>query len=872
MPAIPTGEVTFVFTDIEGSTALFHELGEQYLEVLAHHNALLRSVWTTHGGVEVKTEGDAFFVAFASASNALGAAAACQRALAETTWLHGRPVRVRIGLHTGTAVVVDNDYVGLDVHQAARVAGAAHGGQVLLTETTASGLPEELGLHDLGEHRLKDFPTARRLLQLTGPGMDTTFPPPRTTTARSHNLSRPPTRIVGRVKELELTQRTLVGEARLVTLTGAGGLGKTRIALEVGWSVLGWFREGVWFVDLAVLADAARIPEFLARTLGLTERPGATAFDLLVERFGSGLALLVLDNLEQLLEDDGITVLADLLAACPDLSMLATSRERLRLRGEHEVVLDGLPTADAEELFTARALAADVDFCWTQGQIAKICDALDGIPLALELAAARVRTHDPEDLLGGLSQALDLLTEGDRDLPARHRTMRATVAWSWRLCDAEEQAVLRSLAVFTGNAEPAAVGAVHAAPVEDVLQRLVDRSMVVRRGDRLGVLVPIRAFVAEQLGDLRPTLEAGHAAWFAGLAKAAGPHLISAGQAAWLDHLDADAQDLHLAVRRMPAPSAVATVALLVRWWVRRNRWSAGREVLGEVLSRAHQDVDPTALARALAGAAELAVLQGELADAAAYLGRAEDLEADGSASALVMNVRGLWARTSGDLDAAEEAYELAGDLAAAAGDLRLVTIAATNAGEIAHRRAVNRMLPAQTVDDQTRGWLDRARTSWTKGRELAAAMGDEHMVLQLTLNLASIDMALGDLAGAEAVLLEARQLAERLGDSNQRAHANTNLGMIAGQRDDEQAAQYFSDALAAAEDIGDVALQGTVLYSWSLVLDDEKSDGGIGDSLHRIRRSLALAEQVGDVEAITQRTFVLTRLLDLQAQAAGSD
>jgi len=864
---VPSGEVTFVFTDIEGSTALFHELDEDYLTVLAHHNDLLRGVWAEHGGVEVKTEGDAFFVAFQDASSAVAAAARGQHVLALAEWPHSRPVRVRMGMHTGTAVVVDNDYVGLDVAQAARVAAAAHGGQVLLTEATAAAchFDEELGTHDLGEHRLKDFPTTRRLLQLTGPGLAATFPPPRTTTARSHNLPRPPSPLVGRLSELELVQRAVVGDARLVALTGSGGMGKTRLALEVGWSVLGWFREGVWFVDLAALTDAAAIPTALAQALGLSERSGASPMELLVERLGTGPSLLVLDNLEQVLNGDGITVVSDLLAGCADLTVLATSRERLRLRGEHEIVLDGLDVRDASELFVARARAADSSFTGPTDQVAAICRALDGIPLALELAAARVRDLDLPALLAELAHALDLLTEGDLDLPARHRTMRATVAWSWRLCDDEERAVLRSMAVFAGNVEPVAIEAVHGRVASATLERLIERSMVVRRGDRLGVLVPIRAFVAEQLDDTeRDQLVSAHTDYFAELAVAAAPQLIDVDQVAWLDRLDADAPDLELAVRRATPDRALATAAALARWWLRRGRWSAGRELLATALDRAGVDGDQLTRSQATAGTAELAILQGRPDEALSLLERAEGHP---EAVALLANLRGLAYSTKGELDEAESYFEQAQAAAAKRNDTRLVALAANNLGQIAHKRAVAAASRGGTVDDAVRDQFGRAREAWSGALRWAEGAGDIHFALKLRLNLAALEMALGEPAAAKAALLEARALAETLGDTASRARADANLGRLAIETDDDaDAVRHLSAALAAAEEVGDVALQGAVLFYRAIHLVE---GGDLRQNLPYIRRSIALAEQLGDRTVVEQRQETLAELLKRIAAAA---
>jgi predicted ATPase/class 3 adenylate cyclase len=872
VPSVPTGEVTFVFTDIEGSTALFHELDALYLEVLAHHNALLRKVWDRWGGVEVKTEGDAFFVAFGDATAALAAAADCQRALASATWQHGRPVRVRIGMHTGTAVVVDEDYVGLDVHQAARVAGAAYGGQVLLTEATlaAATLGQGLGVHDLGSHRLKDFPTERRLLQLTGPGLDAAFPPPRTTTARSHNLPRPPTPLVGRSRENEAVQRAVVGDARLVTLTGSGGLGKTRLALESSWSVLGWFREGVWFVDLASLTEASAIPFVVAQQLALTERAGTTAFDLVVEKLSGGPCLLVLDNLEQLVEDDGVTVIADLLAACADLTVLATSRERLRLRGEQEVLLDRMSMNDSADLFVARATAADHQFTADRTVLEGISEALDGIPLALELAAARVRTLTAEQLLDQLTDALDLLTEGDRDLPVRQRTMRATIAWSWNLCDTEEQDLLRSLSVFAGSAPPAALEAVHAGPVEEILSQLVDRSMAVRREDRVTLLVPVRAFVAEQVDDQeRAAREARHARWYGELAAAAEPHLITGDQGSWLDRLDAESAEVPLALDRMQTPEAIRSAGAIFRWWVRRSRWSVGRQALDAVLARPDaMTAEPGARALALIASAEIATLQGDTAHALVLLGHAEPLAATEALGSLIATVRGKVSRATGDLDGADAHYRAAVAYAAAAEDERLLAIASANAAETAFQRASADFTQRGRISDTAGVWLGDAQAAWGRARDLALEVGDEHLAMAVSLNLAVAELTLGDPAVARGLFFMLKTWADRLGDVDVKAQADHNLAIIymyAGEND--LATEHFESAMSAAEQLGDVALQGRTLYFWALMVDEDAED--VGPNLARCRRSILLAQQTGDAVELQQRTVLLQLLREKESALA---
>jgi hypothetical protein len=391
MRELPTGTVTFLFTDIEGSTRLLNELGDAYPDALADHRRLLRDAFDRHGGVEVDTQGDAFFVAFARASDALGAATDAQEALG------GGPVKVRIGLHTGEPLITDEGYVGIDVHRAARIAAAGHGGQVLVSQTTHD-LAGADGLRDLGEHRLKDLSAPERIFQLG----DHDYPPLKT--LYQTNLPVPATPFLGREDELAAVGDLLADtDLRLLTLTGAGGSGKTRLALQAAGAAADGYPGGVWWVPLAPVNDPEAVFETAAAALGVSGS--------LEEAIGQRRLLLLLDNLEHLIE--AAPRLSPLLASCPNLDMVVTSRERLQLQGEHVYPVPVLARSEARALFTARARAVSPDFEETQ-ELDELCARLDDLPLALELAAARTAILSTEQLLSRLGSRLDLL-RGGRD-------------------------------------------------------------------------------------------------------------------------------------------------------------------------------------------------------------------------------------------------------------------------------------------------------------------------------------------------------------------------------------------------------------------------------------------------------------------------
>jgi predicted ATPase len=497
MGELPTGTVTFLFTDIEGSTKLLHELGDAYAEALAEHRRALRAAFAGHGGVEVDTQGDAFFVAFARAKDALAAAAAAQHALVDG------PIKVRMGLHTGEPLVTEEGYVGIDVHRAARIAAAGHGGQILVSRTTYD-LAGAGGLRDLGEHRLKDLSAPERIFQL-GEG---DFPPLKT--LYQTNLPVPATPFLGREDELAQTVELLRRpEVRLLTLTGAGGSGKTRLALQAAGESADSYPQGVWWVPLAPVREADAVAEAAASALGGGGR--------LEDAVGDQRLLLLLDNFEHVI--DAAPGLSAVLAECPNLDVVVTSRERLQLAAEHVYAVPVLSRPDARTLFTARARALRPDF-EGNGAIDELCARLDDLPLALELAAARTTIMSIEELLGRLGKRLDLL-RGGRDAEVRQQTLRATIEWSYDLLEPDEQRLFARLAVFRGGCTLAAAEAVCGADLDD-LQSLVDKSLVrVRDEGRFWMLETIREFALERLIASREedALRRAHAEFFLSLAE-----------------------------------------------------------------------------------------------------------------------------------------------------------------------------------------------------------------------------------------------------------------------------------------------------------------------------------------------------------------
>jgi predicted ATPase len=579
---LPSGIVTLLFTDVEGSTRLLHELGtDAYARALEEHRRILRQATHRHGGIEVNTQGDSFLMVFTRATDAAAAAADAQEALAAGSIL------VRMGLHTGEAVVGDNDYVGLVVHRGARIAAAAHGGQVVLSRETGQLLGSSVPIRDLGEHRVKDFAEPVWIFQLG----DQVFPPLKTIS--NTNLPSPASSFVGRQREVGEVVALLQGGARLLTVIGPGGIGKTRLAIEAASELVPEHRSGVFWVSLSALRDPALVAETIGHTLGA--KAGVAA------HIGDREILLLLDNFEQVVE--AAPDLPALLEACPNLRLLVTSRERLRVRGEVDYAV--LPLADPEaiDLFCRRARVEP------DATVAALCRRLDNLPLALELAAARTQVLSPAQILERISQRLDLL-KGGRDAEARQRTLRATIEWSHDLLSAEEQRLFAALSVFAGGGTVEAVEAVTNADL-DTLQSIIDKSLVRRREDRLWMLEMIREFATERLEE---SGEAGevrrhHAEHFLAFAEEAQPHLRGSPKE-WLDRLQQDHDNFRAALDRLESEGESQLVLRLTgalwRFWVMRGNPAEGRRRLEAALGA---DERPTAArASALDGAAVMAM------------------------------------------------------------------------------------------------------------------------------------------------------------------------------------------------------------------------------------------------------------------------
>jgi predicted ATPase/class 3 adenylate cyclase len=618
MGALPTGTVTFLFTDIEGSTNLLQTLGPRYRELLERHAGIVRDAVGGHGGVEVSTEGDSFFAVFASAVDALTAAVAIQRRLAEQRWPEGVEVRLRMGLHTGEGQVGGDNYVGLDVNRAARIAAAGHGGQVLLSAASRAlveaALPEDVTLRDLGAHRLKDLDRPEHLAQAVIGGLGQDFPPLRSLEI-PNNLPAELSSFVGRQREVD-EAATLLAGTRLLTLTGPGGTGKTRLAIRVAGQVASGFADGVFFVDLAPLTDPALVGPTVARSLRLTEQAGRAVVERLKAHLEPMQLLLVLDNFEHLLPASRLV--EELLAAAPRLKVVVTSRSILNLYGEQEFAVPPLALPDlsamadiyrlsqyeAVALFLQRARAAKPAFALTNENapaVAEICTRLDGLPLAVELAASRIRVLEPREILARLVQHLPLLTTSASNVPIRQRTLHGTIEWSYELLPPAEQRLFGRLGIFVAGWTLDAAEAICNPDRElgldtfEGVVSLVEQSLAQRRAEagesRFGMLETIREFARDQLQRDGAIAEIArrHLDHYRDLAELAEPHFVSSGDIGWTHRLEREHDNVRAALRHAldagyPA-DGLHLAAALWRFWLQHGYLREGRSWLEALLA-----------------------------------------------------------------------------------------------------------------------------------------------------------------------------------------------------------------------------------------------------------------------------------------------
>ncbi|HET9416305.1 MAG TPA: adenylate/guanylate cyclase domain-containing protein, partial [Candidatus Limnocylindria bacterium] len=640
MPELPSGTVTFLFSDIEGSTRLATEHAAAWPAILDRHKEIMRAAFERLGGVEAGTEGDSFFVVFPGAPDAVAAAVAAQRALAEEPWEPGTEVRVRMGMHTGEAGFSADTYAGLNVHRASRIAGAAHGGQVLLSDATralvADALPGGIGLHDLGTHRLKDLEHPERIWQLVIDGLPSTFPPLASPGVTPNNLPTRLTTFLGRAREIgEVTG--LLERSRLLTLTGPGGTGKTRLSLEVASRVLNTYPDGVFFVELAPISDPGLVTATIAQQLGLPDRGGRSAAERLTEFIGDRRILLVLDNFEQVSAAAG--EVAGLLTSAPMLTVLVSSRSALRVSGEQEYPVPPLGVPDpahlpplaqlsqyeAVALFIERARAVKPTFEVNNDNapaVAEICVRLDGLPLAIELVAARIRLFTPQAMLSRLEHRLGLAAGGGRDLPERQQTLRGAIAWSHDMLDERDRAMFAGLSVFVGGASLDAIervcGEDLGGDVLDALGSLVEQSLVrqseaVDGEPRFRMLETIREFAMEQATETgrREVLRQRHAELFRQLADESAGQVMGSNKRIWLDRLEEEHDNLRAAFAwaqdTQAAELALRMGASLWRFWQMRGYLVEGLDRVTQALAMPQALDYPEARADALSAAAGLA-------------------------------------------------------------------------------------------------------------------------------------------------------------------------------------------------------------------------------------------------------------------------
>jgi predicted ATPase/class 3 adenylate cyclase len=582
MAALPTGTLTFFFSDMEGSTRLLEALGRDYSDLLERHHRIVRDAFGRSAALEMGTEGDSFFAVFQSATDAVDAAVVIQRAIGAEEWPQAATLRVRIGLHTGEARIAANDYVGLDVHRAARIMAAAHGGQILISDATRAlverSLSDGIELRDLGQHRLRDLSARERLFQVVAEGLPTDFPALRSLDATPNNLPTQTSQLVGREADLSAIRGHLESTSvRLLTLIGPGGIGKTRLALQAAAEQVDSFGDGVYFADLSAVRDPGAALQAIVRAVGVAVVAEGRLREAIVQHLHARRVLLVLDNFEQVMQatDD----VAELVARCPGIKVLVTSREALRVREEQLFPVAPLslpgglahPTAedvsryDAVRLFVERAQEARPSFLLTDenaAAVAEICARVDGLPLPIELAAASLKLFSPHELRDRLRTRLELLRGNARDLPERQRTLRSTIEWSYELLDEEERRTLQVLSVFSSArvqaVEEVASGLEHLAKVTivDTLASLIDKSLVRsvedETGQRLSMLETIRAYAAEQL-DTTPELSLGarraHAEYYAEFAQARRDGLQGRGREAAFDDLATEFGNLQTAWR-----------------------------------------------------------------------------------------------------------------------------------------------------------------------------------------------------------------------------------------------------------------------------------------------------------------------------------
>ena len=887
MHYLPTGTVTFLFTDIEGSTRLLQQLGDRYSRVLEECRRLLRVAFQEWNGHEVDTQGDAFFVAFARATDAVSAAVDGLHALVIHPWPENVEVRVRMGLHTGEPQLSSEGYVGIDVHHAARVMSAGHGGQVLLSQTTRDlvehQLPDGVSLRDLGEHRLKDLQRPVHLFQLLIAGLPSDFPSLKSLDAYPNNLPVQPTSLIGREREVaslvELLRRV---DIRLVTLTGPGGTGKTRLALQVAAELSDLEWRGIYFVDLAPVSDSTQVIPTIASTLGLREERSRSPLECLKEEIDQNRLLLLLDNFEQVL--DAAVRVSELLVACPQLKIMVTSRAVLRVRAEREFAVPTLRLPDSAQmpdleallqyeaivLFVQRTQAVVPEFRLTDMNapaVVEIVRRLDGLPLAIELAAARMKLLSPEALLARLNQPLQVLTSGVRDVAARQQTLRNTIAWSYNLLDAQERALFRRLSDFVGGCTLGAIEAVYGALgnatglILDIVDSLVDKSLLQLRepgkGEepRFAMLETIREYGLELLvasGELESVREA-HAMYFLELSERADLDLSASDSPERLDRLEQEHDNLRAAMHwslediERREQIALRMGGALRSFWYVRGYLSEGLDFLERAMMGSNEVEEPTRAA-ALYAAARLYEARGDYDRAEPFLVKSLVLyrelgNPERIAYALHLQADIAWRRGILDMarSLAEESlavFRELGDRGAIASLLLHLGALAADQGEYARARdlleeslAINRELGDKgNIPDSL---FNLARAYFFSGSELGAArvlleeslslfrqLSDKESIGYCLCLLGLLTLEQGDVTTARSLVEQSVALFKERRQAHGMALSTSAMAtVIAAQGDNAVARALYDAALTEARKAGDKLIIASGLEGLSRVL-----------------------------------------------------
>ena len=823
----PAGAVTFLFTDIEGSTALWEDDGARMSQALAAHDALARSAVEGHHGRVVKMTGDGIHAAFDDALDALDATLEMQQALAEPVATCGVALRVRCGLHAGVVERRDNDYFGSPVNRAARIMSAAHGGQVLLSQAVVDCvreiLPAAVSLRDLGKVRLKDLATPEHVYQVVHPRLRNNFPALRSLEAIPNNLPQQVTSFIGREQALVDLKR-LLPTARLLTLTGSGGCGKTRLSLQVAADLLERFPDGVWLVELAPLSDSDLVPPTVASVLGLKEEPGKPIIQTLTEYLKDKRLLLLLDNCEHLLE--ACAKFADaLLRQCASVQIVASSREALGINGEQAYRVPSLALPDpkkahtpisvaqfeAVQLFIDRALLARPDFQLTAqnaSRLASVCFRLDGIPLAIELAAARVSSLSVEEINRRLDHRFRLLTGGSRAALPRQQTLRSLIDWSYDLLQDSEKLLLRRLSVFAGGWTLDAADRICAGDdIEDgemlnLLTSLIDKSLVAvdesEAGFRYRLLETVRQYARERLVESGGTeaIRTRHRDYFLALADEADKKLLGAEQADWLRRLEKEHDNLRSALEwsdaEAQAQEDLRLCTAMHRFWFTRGYLAEGRQWCARIFAKGAPAQPTLEYARALNVAGSLAFHQTDYPAARTLLEQSLALSRvldHPRGIALALNNLGAVAIEQGDHPTARALYEESLALLRELGDRHVAAGVLGNLAMVAHEC----------------GDLDAARTLSQESLALSRELGDQGRVADALNTLGDVACDLGDLTTAWSLSQESLAIGRELGDRDCIAMSSKNLGAVAFMRGQfGEARSLYREAVAIRLELGD--------------------------------------------------------------------